>query len=133
MIYALDTNIISYFLKGNKTIRNKFREVIIGKDTLIIPPLVYYEIKRGFHLNPAPSKEKIFEQMCVNYAIGKMDNRCFDCAAKLYADLRAYNPEDADILIAAFCIVNNYILVTNNVKHFENIDGFVYENWMINE
>jgi len=36
---------------------------------------------------------------------------------------------DADILIAAFCIVNGYTLVTDNVKHFENIAGLRLMNW----
>ncbi len=26
--------------------------------------------------------------------------------------------EDADIFIAAMCLKNDYVLVTNNVKHF---------------
>lgn len=133
MIYALDTNIISYYLKGDKAIRDRFRKAIINKDTLVIPPLAYYEVKRGFYLNPAPAKEKAFNQMCVNYAVGKLNNRGFDCAARLYADLRARNPEDADLLIAAFCIVNNYTLVTNNVKHFKDIDGLNIENWVVEQ
>ena len=38
--------------------------------------------------------------------------------------------DDADILIAAYCIQNNYILVTNNTKHFENIANLELENWL---
>ena len=133
MTYALDTNIISYYLRGDKTIRGKFRTITINKDTLVIPPIVYYEVKRSFHLNPAPTKEKVFNQMCANYSVGILCRRCLENAAKLYADLRAYNPEDADLLIAAFCIVNNYTLVTNNEKHFKNITGLVFENWVIED
>jgi predicted nucleic acid-binding protein len=39
------------------------------------------------------------------------------------------NIEDADILIAAFCLYNNYILVTDNTKHFINIKGLNTVNW----
>ena len=39
------------------------------------------------------------------------------------------NNEDADILIAAFCLHNNYILVTDNIKHFKNIKGLNTVNW----
>jgi len=131
MIYALDTNIISYFLKGDKKIRDKFREITLNKDSIIINPLAYYEIKRGFYLNTAPTKEKVFDQMCVNYPVGHINEKCLDCAGKLYADLRAFNPNDADMLIAAFCMINGYVLVTNNVKHFDKINGLIYENWMI--
>ena len=131
MTYALDTNIISYFLKGDKKIRDKFHDITLNNNSIIINPLAYYEIKRGFYLHAAPAKEKIFNQMCINYQVGQIDNKCLNCAGKLYADLRAYNPNDADMLIAAFCIVNDYVLVTNNVKHFDKINGLVYENWTI--
>ena len=59
--YALDTNIISYFLRGDQAIQGKFREALANGDTFIIPPIVYYEIRRGFLLNSAPAKEKTFE------------------------------------------------------------------------
>ena len=131
MIYTLDTNIISYFLRGDKKIRDKFRDITLNNDSIIINPLAYYEIKRGFYLTAAPTKEKIFNQMCINYRVGQLNDKCLDYAGKLCADLRAYNPNDADMLIAAFCIVNDYVLVTNNVKHFDKINGLVYENWMI--
>jgi len=36
----------------------------------------------------------------------------------------------ADILIAAFCIINGYTLVTNNEKHFRDIEELDYTNWV---
>lgn len=38
--------------------------------------------------------------------------------------------DDFDILIAATAIVNDCVLVTNNIKHFERIDGLTIENWI---
>ena len=35
-----------------------------------------------------------------------------------------------DILIAAFCVVNDYLLVTDNTKHFKDIDGLQFVNWV---
>ena len=129
MIYALDTNIISYFLKGNDIVRNKFRDALADGNTIVIPPIVYYEIKRGFFLNPAPAKEKTFNAMCKKYAIGAISNSCLETGAKIFADVKARNPKDADILIAAFCLVNNYTLVTNNTKDFDDIDGLTIVDW----
>jgi len=37
--------------------------------------------------------------------------------------------DDSDILIGAFCIAHGYILVTDNTRHFERIDGLQIENW----
>jgi tRNA(fMet)-specific endonuclease VapC len=36
---------------------------------------------------------------------------------------------DADILIAAYCLVNDYTLVTNNTNDFNRIDGLKLVNW----
>ncbi|MFA4955628.1 MAG: hypothetical protein WC556_01480 [Candidatus Methanoperedens sp.] len=37
--------------------------------------------------------------------------------------------DDADIFIAACALTENAILVTNNEKHFERIEGLKLENW----
>ena len=44
-------------------------------------------------------------------------------AIDMYATLKAKGRVigDGDIFIAAFCIVNNYTLITNNTKHYDNI------------
>ncbi len=39
---------------------------------------------------------------------------------------------DFDLLIGATAIANDLILVTNNVKHFERLEGIRIENWISN-
>ena len=39
--------------------------------------------------------------------------------------------EDMDILIAATALSYNLTLVTNNIKHFSNIDDLHIENWKV--
>jgi len=34
-------------------------------------------------------------------------------------------------IITAYCIQNNYILVSNNQKHFEKIENIQVVNWTI--
>lgn len=38
--------------------------------------------------------------------------------------------DDFELLIGASAVSNNMILVTNNIKHFENIDDIKIENWI---
>jgi predicted nucleic acid-binding protein len=45
--YALDTNIVSYYLKKDRHIMNTVSDIIKSGSEIIIPPMVYYEIKRG--------------------------------------------------------------------------------------
>ena len=37
---------------------------------------------------------------------------------------------DFDLIIACTSIVNNMIMVTNNVKHFNRVEGIAIENWI---
>jgi len=43
MKYALDTNIITYYLKGNERILDKVDQEA-KNDNIIIPPFAYFEI-----------------------------------------------------------------------------------------
>lgn len=38
--------------------------------------------------------------------------------------------DDFDLLIAASAYANNLVLVTDNLKHFQNIEGLTVENWV---
>jgi predicted nucleic acid-binding protein len=53
-------------------------------------------------------------------------------AAQIYAELYAkrFSVRDSDILIAAFCLVNDYTLITNNTSDFENIDHLKFIDWV---
>ncbi|MCC6549022.1 MAG: hypothetical protein IT279_03015 [Ignavibacteriaceae bacterium] len=54
---------------------------------------------------------------------------------KIIADLikKGRIIDDADIFIAATAITNELHLVTNNIKHFENIPEIKLENWKKNK
>ena len=39
--------------------------------------------------------------------------------------------DDMDLLIASTALTRNLVLVTNNEKHFNRINGLEIENWMI--
>ena len=131
MIFALDTNIISYWLQKNKRIIEQLNQIIRQGDNIIIPPVAYYEIRRGFKHKAALGKEVAFSLICNSYKIGEMNLIVWEQAADIYGYTRkaGNSIEDTDILIAAFCIVNDYTLVTNNVKHFNGIKDLKLDNW----
>jgi len=131
MIYALDTNIVGHLIQRSPIVRAQRDAVLDHGSELIIPPFVNYEIRRGFFYQSAPVREKAYILLCLQYPIGEMTVRAWEHAANIYASLRrrGYTIEDADILIAAFCLVNSYILVTNNTRHFERIDGLQLVDW----
>jgi predicted nucleic acid-binding protein len=135
IVYALDSNIISYFLANDKKIIDRMNFEIDQGNEFLIPPIVYYEIRRGLMSFNAPKKTSAFEELCIRLEIGIIERETLEIAAALYARLKKKNIviEDADLLIAAYCIRNDLILVTNNVKHFINIEELNILNWIDNK
>lgn len=131
MIYALDTNIISYWLQSNQIVEQRLSQALQSGAMFVIPPTAYYEIQRGFAHKTAPRKEKAFSLICNTYPVGEMDKSVWDEAANIYAASRRMgrSMSDSDILIAAFCIVNSYSLVTANTRHFEGIERLHMVDW----
>jgi len=130
--YALDANIISFLLRKNKSLQKRvYHEANDGKG-IIIPAVAYYEVKRGLIDAQATEKLLAFERLCDMVGIDKIDVETLDKAAYIYAALKKIGriTEDADILIAASCIVHGYTLVTNNIKHLGRIDGLQIEDWV---
>jgi predicted nucleic acid-binding protein len=132
MTYALDTNIISYALNNDAYIKEKLLAATQHDDKLIIPPIVYYEIKRWLLESGATAKRAMFEKLLMKIPVGDFDVPLWDVAAEIWVRSRKKgkpNDDDADILIAAFCVSNGYVLVTNNTRHFEDVDGLKLVDW----
>ena len=131
MIYALDSNILSYMVKKDKGVQASFKNAVDGNHLYAIPPLVYYEVKRWLILKGADIQLKEFTELYKNSIKAEMNIDVWEKSIELYTGLRSTgkSTDDADIFIAAYCIVNGYVLVTNNVKHFEAIDELDIINW----
>ena len=129
--YALDTNIVSYFLKGDSRIVAKIRLENNKGNQFVIPPTVYFEIQNWLLKNNSKNKIATFEKMYSVHNIGVIDKIVLDIAStvKLKLQQQGKNISDDDLLIAAFCIKYNLPLVTNNKKHFLNIENLEILNW----
>ena len=130
-VYALDSNIISFYLRENAIVIENIEKAISDGHSIVIPPIVYYEIKRGLMLINATKQMKKFEILCELFPVGELGDYLLEDAINIYVKERkaGRNTEDADIFIATFCIHNNYILVTDNIKHFCNITDLHSINW----
>jgi len=131
--YALDTNIITYYLKGDKTIINWVTKETDNENCIVIPPMAFYEIKRWLLTINSIKKLSLFETMCSLSGIGSIDREILETAAIIYSDLQktGITIGDNDILIAAYCIRNDFTLVTNNEKHFSRIANLKLVNWLL--
>jgi len=132
MTYAFDTNTVIHLMRGTQSVKDNREKVQKNGARFVIPPFVNYEILRGLFIKPIPSHEKAYDIICDNCSLGEMTINVWERAAHIYVELytKHFTVKDADILIAAFCMVNDYILVTHNTKDFENIDGLQLVNWV---
>jgi len=131
MVYALDTNIIIHLLYGNQTVRTQRDKAWGSGGKVVIPPIVHFEILRGFLYTPAPGKEMSYRLICGECPIDPVTVSIWERAAFIYAQARkkGFTVHDADLLIAAYCLEGGYTLVTNNTADFVNIDGLQLVDW----
>lgn len=135
MTYALDTNIVTFFLKKDGNVTSNIKKALVNGNNLAIVPVVYYETKRWLLMANHLKRLRTFEELYQRAEKPETDKMVWEKALEIYVALgkKGKPSGDSDILIAAHCIVNGYTLVTNNTKDFENIDrspaesgGFLY-------
>jgi tRNA(fMet)-specific endonuclease VapC len=132
-VFVLDTNIVSYYLKGREEPIRNIRAALSSGWEVLIAPIAYYEVKRGLMAVNSLKLLKEFDDLCEVFGVGRLDNDILDIAADIYVEQRraGRTSEDADLFIAAFCIKHEYTLVTHNTKHFETVPGLSLLDWAI--
>jgi len=129
---TLDTNIITAFLKKDFRVVRRVSDYLEYFDRLTINIISYYEILRG--LKDLGNEEKLrrFEEFVQENELVAIRKETVVKAAEIYAYLKKQGNliEDADILMASIAIVEDLVLITNNIKHFERIESLATENWL---
>ena len=128
----LDTNIISYYFNANNKVKEKLMEAVDDDKEICTTVINIYEILKGFRWKNNKRKEEQFKEFLEDVVIFGIDNDVINIASDLYAHLRKKGKTigDADIFIAAIVIKNNGILVSNNTKHYEDIEQLNLINWL---
>jgi len=135
MIYALDSNIISFLLRPTKNpeVVKRFNDMLDQGHDYVIPPFCYYEVYWFLLRKSATVQIRSFMDIYAN-SLSKiyMDEMEFTKASEIRAMLEEQGTpigKDADVFIAAHCIKNGYTLVTDNTKDFERIGSLKVINW----
>lgn len=131
MKYLLDTNIISYFLNGNETVKQRF-QLTPGADlstSFINISELYYGLER--RVSKSSAKYKISRSFFDTVQIAEIDFEVTRVFAQLKTKLEKMGKrlEDFDVMIAAVAMRHGLILVTHNLKHFQRIRGLKVEDW----
>jgi tRNA(fMet)-specific endonuclease VapC len=127
----LDTNILSYFLRGQSSVVEKLRQYGTFHDSLTFSLLTYYEIKAGLTYRDSQKLLERFEELANESEVLLLTQQTMNIGSEIYSDLRQRGLliPPMDLLIAASALEYNYNLITANIRHFENIRGLTCENW----
>lgn len=131
MIYLLDTNIVSYWMRGDEKLINKIRRC--KPSDLSISTITLAEIYYGLEKSPVKKKERRnkIERIYSLLEIYPFD----DLAARKYAMITTRLEKDGtviserDLQIASIAVANKLIVVTHNVKEFKRIKNLDVEDW----
>ena len=129
---TFDTNIITAYFKGHPKVVQTMEAYQKQFGRLKLNVISYYELLRGYKDLGSAKKLQRFREFASKCEILDIDLTVMEKASDIYVHLKRTGRliEDADILIAAIAMVNNLILVTNNIRHFNRIDSLQIENWM---
>lgn len=127
----VDTDILSYYFKGDAGVVARFNDYLKEFDTINISIITYYEILGGLTFKKAMKQISEFEEFVNNNAIIHISEESAKISSNLYADLRQNGVTigTSDLLIAGIAIENELTLITNNEKHYLPIKGLIIENW----
>lgn len=131
MIFMLDTDTLSFLIKGQAQVEAKYRE--LGRDSICVSVITEGEIWCGV-AKKTPRIDKL-SRLKLFLASIKIMPLSSD-VAQIYGELRSNLEKDGqpigpnDFWIAAHAMSLGATLVTNNVREFKRTKGLKVENWL---
>jgi tRNA(fMet)-specific endonuclease VapC len=130
MQYLLDTNTCVFFLRGKLNLDDVFKEK--GLDNIYVSEITVAELRFGAENSDNPSKShKAVEAFLNGISIIPIFGSIKRYAKEKVRLRKIGKPinDEFDLLIGVTAVENKLILVTDNSKHFENLQGIKIENW----
>jgi tRNA(fMet)-specific endonuclease VapC len=127
----IDTDILSYFLKGEVEIAKRFQEYLKAYSKINVSIITVYEILCGLEHKKAQKQMADFDKFLNHCNIVNISDQSARISARLYGELKRKGRLVAasDLLIAGIAIANDLCLISNNEKHFKHVSGLELNNW----
>ena len=128
-MYLIDTNVISEIRKGDKAdggVRQFFNEAVKNDERLFLSAISVGELRRGVDLifHRGDNAQAIILENWLNLILEEYQDHILDIdgeIALLWGKLRVPDPQHAlDKLIAATALIYDLVVVTRNLKDYEN-------------
>jgi len=133
MLYMLDTNICSYIIRNRpQSIKEKLQEVeqnhTVALSSIVVSELLYGATKRD-----SPKLMKIVSAFINNFIIYDYSKVSAHSYANIRTDLEKKGKIIGanDLLIASHALSLGAVLVTNNTREFERVEGLILDDWSL--
>ena len=130
-MYLLDTNIISYWMRGDGKVMDQIKKH--APSELFLSTITLAEILYGIEKSPVKKKERRLKIKQISSVLGIYS---FDeAAAGAYAVIRAQLEREGRVIserdtqIASIAMANKLVVVTHNVKEFCRVGRLEVEDW----
>lgn len=131
MKYLLDTNICIYVINHKPLhVFERFKQYQLGD--LAISSITASELAFGVEKSGSERNKNALNKFLSPLDVLPYDEKAIWYYAQLRQQLQSTGQPigSLDMLIAAHALALDTILVTNNLKEFERIDGLKLENWI---
>ena len=128
--YMLDTDMFSFVVDGrHPEVR---RKVARKQNAVSISVLTLAEALFGARKKNSQRLESLVGMFRELFPVVPWSEPAAAAYAAIRAQLEASGSPigEMDMLIAASAIAGGYVLVTNNIRHFQRIQGLAMENWV---
>ena len=132
--YLLDTNILSYFIRGRHAELNSRVTEAIERERACVSVIVRAEVRFGQSGMLANDKRR----RAIDLLLDQLPALPWTAAAAdAYGTLKAQLQStgrpigELDTQIAAHALAEGLVLVTHNTRHFDRIAGLKLEDWMV--
>jgi tRNA(fMet)-specific endonuclease VapC len=133
MNVVIDSDILIYFLKGQPEIVDKLSAQPMNNlyTTGINATELLYGAFNSMKVEQNLTKISAF---LANFKILEFDEKASLVFAQEKARLKKLGVmiADMDLMIASITVANGFALVSNNLKHFDRIEGLAVERWLGN-
>ena len=125
----LDTNVCIFFLQGKYGIKEKIQR--IGRKNCCISEMTIAELLYGAAYSQSEKHRHDVEVVLENLTMIPIYDS-LPTYATTKAQLRRNGQliEEFDMLIGSSAVHHGYVMVTENIDHFERIPGIEIENWV---
>ncbi|ERB66381.1 type II toxin-antitoxin system VapC family toxin [Vibrio coralliilyticus] len=132
--YMLDTCICSFIMREQPiTVLQKLQDVVGKQHRIVVSAITYQEMQYGLLGKKASPKHAVLVEEFLKRVdeILPWDKSAVDATTEVKRDLMAKGTPigNNDTAIAGHAIATGCVLVTNNTREFQRVEGLKLEDW----